>query len=54
MERSKIEEDYAETMKKIEEFREILSDESLVLKIVKEDLIKSEISTETNAVPKSA
>ncbi len=40
LERSKIEEDYAETMKKIEEFREILSDESLVLKIVKEDLIK--------------
>ena len=40
LERSKIEEDYAETMKKIEEFRKILSDESLVLKIVKEDLIK--------------
>ena len=40
LERSKIEEDYTETMKKIEEFREILSDESLVLKIVKEDLIK--------------
>jgi DNA gyrase subunit A len=40
LERSKIEEDYAETMKKIDEFREILSDESLVLKIVKEDLIR--------------
>lgn len=40
MEREKIEEDYAETMKKIDEFRKILSDESLVLKIVKEDLIR--------------
>lgn len=40
MERGKIEDDYAETMAKIEEFRKILSDEALVLKIVKEDLIR--------------
>ncbi len=40
LERSKIEEDYAETMKKIEEFKGILADEALVLKIVKEDLVK--------------
>lgn len=40
MERGKIEEDYAETMQKIEEFRKILSDETLVLKIVKDDLIR--------------
>jgi len=40
LERSKIEEDYAETMKKIDEFRAILADESKVLQIVKDDLIK--------------
>ena len=40
LERDKIEEDYAETMKKIENFMEILSDEKNVLKIVKEDLIR--------------
>lgn len=40
MEREKIEEDYAETMKKIENFKTILSDEKNVLNIVKEDLIR--------------
>ena len=40
MERSKIEEDYAETMQKIEKFREILGNEKLVLDIVKEDLLR--------------
>ena len=40
LEREKIEEDYAETMQKIDEYRKILADESLVLKIVKDDLIR--------------
>lgn len=40
LERDKIEEDYAETVRKIEEFRKILSDEALVLQIVKDDLIR--------------
>lgn len=40
MERDKIEEDYAETLQKIEEFRKILGDETIVLGIVKEDLTR--------------
>ena len=38
MERDKIEADYQETMEKIKSLREILADEKLVLKIVREDL----------------
>lgn len=38
LERDKIETDYAQTMAKIEEFRKLLSDEHLILEIVKEDL----------------
>lgn len=40
LEQSKIEEDYAQTMEKIAEFREILGDDKLVCAIIKEDLIK--------------
>ena len=39
LERNKIEEDYAETMAKIEEYTAILGDEAKVLEIVKNDLI---------------
>ena len=39
LERSKIEEDYKDTMEKIQEYTEILGDNAKVLEIVKEDLI---------------
>lgn len=40
MERDKIEEEYAEITAKIENYREILADESKILAIIKEDLIE--------------
>lgn len=40
LERGKIEEDYIDTMNKIDSFRKILGNEALVLQIVKDDLIR--------------
>ncbi len=60
MEREKIEEEYAEICAKIEDYRDILANESRVLEIVKEDLVKirdkygderrTEISMVTNEI----
>lgn len=60
MEREKIEEEYAEVCAKIEDYRDILANESRVLEMVKEDLVKirdkygderrTEISMVTNEI----